>query len=83
VVIYGDFKQYYKSSDKLFVYERNYQGEKLLVICSFSADPVKFKAPEGIDLSAGEIVINTYDVLDPGLNEFSTKPYEARVYLFK
>ena len=83
VAIYGDFKQYYKSSDKLFVYERNYQGEKLLVICSFSADPVKFKAPEGIDLSAGELVINTYDVLDPGLNEFSTKPYEARVYLFK
>ena len=83
LVIYGDFKQYYKNSDKLFVYERNYQGEKLLVICSFSADPVSFKAPEGIDLSQGELVINTYDVLDPGENQFRTKPYEARVYYFK
>ena len=83
VAIYGDFKQYYKNSDKLFVYERNYQGEKLLIICSFSADPVKFIAPEGIDLSQGELVINTYDVLEPGKNEFKTKPYEARVYYFK
>lgn len=83
LVIYGDFKQYYKSNDKLFVYERNYEGEKLLVICSFSADPVHFKAPEGINLEQGELVINTFDVLDPGENEFDTKPYEARVYLFK
>ena len=82
VVIYGDFKQYYKNSNKLFVYERNYEGKKLLVICSFSAEPVKFAAPEGIDLADGKLVINTYDVLEPAKNEFVTKPYEARVYLF-
>lgn len=82
IVIYGDFKQYYKLSGKLFVYERNYEGKKLLVINSFSDDPVKFKAPEGIDLAKGELVLGNYDVLDPSLNTFDTKPYETRVYLF-
>lgn len=82
IVIYGDFKQYYKLSGKLFVYERNYEGKKLLVINSFSDDPVRFKAPEGIDLAKGELVLGNYDVLDPSLNTFDTKPYETRVYLF-
>jgi oligo-1,6-glucosidase len=83
VAIYGDFKQHYKNSSKLFVYERNYEGKRLLVICSFSADPVKFTAPEGFDLSKGTLAINTYDVLNPGANTFDLKPYEARVYLFE
>ncbi len=82
IVVYGDFKQYYKFSGKLFVYERNYEGKKLLVINSFSDDPVKFKAPEGIDLAKGELVLGNYDVLDPSINTFDTKPYETRVYLF-
>lgn len=83
LVIYGDYKQHYPNSSKIFCYERNYGEKKLLVICSFSADPVKFKAPDEIDLSRGKLVINTYDVLEPGKNEFKTKPYEARVYLFE
>lgn len=83
LVIYGDYKQFYPHSSKIFCYERKYKEQRLLVICSFSSDPVKFKAPEGYDLNQGELVINTYDVLEPGKNEFKTKPYETRVYLFK
>lgn len=82
VAVYGDFKQYYRSSGSLFVYERNYEGKKLLVINSFSENPVKFDAPAGIDLSAGELVLQNYEVLNPGKNSFMTKPYETRVYLF-
>ncbi|MCQ2480683.1 MAG: alpha-glucosidase [Clostridia bacterium] len=83
VVIYGDFKQYYANSNKLFVYERNYEGQKLFVVVSFSENPVNFKAPEGIDLTKAELAIGNYDVVNPNKNEFRTKPYEARVYLFK
>ncbi len=83
VAIYGNFRQYYKNSNKLFVYERNYEGKKLLVITSFSENPVKFTSPEGIDLSKGTLAISNYDVLNPGKNTFITKPYEARVYIFE
>ncbi len=82
VCIYGDFKQHYKSSRKLFVYERNYEGKRMLVINSFVDAPVTFKAPKGFDLSKGKLVLSNYDVADCG-NSFATKPYETRVYLFE
>ncbi len=83
VAIYGDFKQYYENSDKLFVYERNLDGEKILVVCSFSEKTVNFEAPAGIDLSKGELVLSNYRLNPVTHNSFVTRPYEARVYYFK
>ncbi len=83
VAIYGDFKQYYKDSDKLFVYERNLDGEKLLVVCSFSEKCVNFEVPAGIDLSKGELVLSNYKLNPVTHNSFVTRPYECRVYYFK
>ncbi len=83
VCIYGDFKLHYKSSKKLFVYERNYEGKRMLVINSFVEEPVTFTAPDGFNLSKGKLVLSNYDVVTDGtLNSFQTKPYETRVYLF-
>ncbi|MBR0535423.1 MAG: alpha-glucosidase [Clostridia bacterium] len=83
VAIYGDFKQYNKNSKQLFVYERNLDGVKLLVVSSFTEDSVSFKAPDGIDLSKGELVLSNYNDGELSGNGFTTKPYETRVYLFK
>ena len=83
VAIYGDFKQYYENSDKLFVYERNLEGEKILVVCSFSEKCVNFEVPAGIDLSKGELVLSNYRLNPVTDNSFVTRPYEARVYYFK
>lgn len=82
VIIYGDYKEHYKSSKKLYVYERNYEGKRLLVVCSFVKEPVDFKSPEGFDLRGGELALSNYPVDNPGDNRFATKPYEARIYLF-
>ena len=82
VCIYGDFKLHYKSSRKLFVYERNYEGKRMLVVNSFCEQPVYFSAPQGFDLSKGKLVLSNYAVTDNSLNSFMTKPYETRVYLF-
>ena len=83
VAIYGDFKQYNKNSKQLFVYERNLDGVKLLVVSSFTDDSVSFKAPDGIELSKGELVLSNYKDGELSGNGFTTKPYETRVYLFK
>ncbi len=82
ICIYGDFKLHYKNSRKLFVYERNYEGKRMLVINSFTDEPVNFSAPAGFNLSKGKLVLSNYDVADNTLNNFMTKPYETRVYLF-
>ena len=43
IVIYGDFRLYYKNSKKLFVFERNYQGKKLFVAINFSETDTKIR----------------------------------------
>ena len=82
VAIYGKYKEYYANSSSLYVYERVLNNEKILVICSFKEDSVKFKAPAGYDLSKGELVLSNYSDNKIVNNGFVTKPYEVRVYKF-
>ena len=82
LLVYGDYKEHYKSSNSLYVYERNYEGKRALVVCSFKENGVKFKAPKGFDLSKGKLVLCNYNTADVADNGFVTRPYEARVYLF-
>ena len=82
IIIYGDFKMYNKLSRKLFVYERSYEGQRMLVINSFSEKPVKFKAPADFDITKSELLISNYDCKDKS-NAFTLRPYESRVYLIK
>ncbi len=82
ICIYGDFKLHYKRSRNLFVYERNYEGKRMLVINSFTDKPVNFTAPAGFDLSKGKLVLSNYEVSDSTVSTFATRPYETRVYLF-
>lgn len=82
IVIYGAYNEYYEDSKKVFVYERTYMGERMLVVCSFSEDGEKIVAPEGYDLSKGELVLSNYDLNPIFRNSFITRPYECRVYYF-
>ena len=84
VAIYGDFKLYYRRSKKWFVYSREYEGKRLLVICSFSKQNQRFKTPKGFDLSQGKLLLGSYlkdNVIAP--DGFRARPYESRVYLFE
>ncbi len=80
IVIYGSYKEYYPQSSDLYVYERAYKGQRMLVVCSFTDKPVRFTAPEGMDLSKAKLVLQNYDVVYNS-NVFLTKPYETRVYM--
>ncbi len=82
IVIYGDFKEHYHDSDKLYVYERNYEGKKMLVVCSFSDKIERFTAPKGFDLSKATTVLGNYDCINSGFDSFNLRPYEAKVFLF-
>ena len=82
VVVYGDYAEHCPKSKELYVYERNLAGKKLLVICSFSEDPVRFDAPEGIVLDESKQMFGNYENNFVIANGFTTRPYEMRVYLF-
>ena len=47
VALWGDYVELLPEDKHLYVYERNYAGSKLLVICSFTAEQVRFDAPPG------------------------------------
>ena len=83
IVIYGDYREHMKNSKDLYVYERNYEGKRLLVVNSFTEEGIRFKAPKGFDLSKGKCVLSNYKDTTVTDNTFITKPYETRVYLFK
>lgn len=83
VAIYGDYKEHCKNSSKLYVYERNYEGRRLLVISSFVEESVAFEAPKGFDLEKGTPILCNYKTSLVQGNGFKTRPYETRVYLFE
>ena len=83
VAIHGDYKEHYEDSKQLYVYERNLDGKRLLVVCSFTAESVGFWAPEGFDLSKGKLVLANYMENNMHGNGFTTRPYETRVYYFE
>lgn len=83
VVIDGKYKEYYKNSDKIYVYERVLEGTRLLTINSFTQKGVRFEAPKGYNLEEGELIFQNYNKTPIVDNGFVLRPYETRTYLFE
>ena len=77
-VRYGEYREHFHRSKKFYVYTRETESQKLLVICSFTEKPVKIKIPSGYNIEKGELILANYKERD----EKILKPYETRVYLF-
>lgn len=83
VVLWGDYVELLPKDRQLYVYERNLAGKKLLVICSFTAEQVRFQAPAGIVLEGKALALGNYESNFVIANGFTTRPYELRVYYFE
>ena len=80
VALFGDYREYCRESRDFYVYERRYGSERLLVICSFSAELKRFDAPQDIWLEEWTQVLGNYDYNFVISNGFTARPYELRVY---
>lgn len=78
-VRYGGYQEHFKASRELYVYSRQDEKQKLLVVCSFTARNVPFRAPRGFDLTKAELLLCNYN----GYLRSGLRPYETRVYLWK
>ena len=78
IVVYGSYKGLERDNEKLFVYERELNDEKLLTVCNFTDETVEFTIPEDIDLETAECWIS-----NTGRTEYQKvmelEPYEAFV----
>ena len=83
VAVWGDYKEYYPKDKNFYVYSREYEGKRLLVICSFTKKAVRFDAPDDFDLRKGQLVLANYESNFFIMNGFTSRPYEMRVYYFE
>lgn len=76
----GNFSEYLAESEAVFAYEREYRGERLLVLLNFTAETQSLAGMEARLKVPGEMLIANWPdaaAADP----LSLRPYEARAYL--
>ena len=76
VMVYGTYQLLDPDNEKLYVYTRTLDNEKLLVICNFTEEEETYSVPE--EFSEGEVLISNYH-RETVEKEIMLKPYEALV----
>lgn len=77
VIAYGDIKPLLREDKRVFAYERNYKGQKLIVICNFYPTTYEIELP--YDLSNYKCILNNYKNEEKA-KKIALKPYETLVY---
>ena len=75
----GNYKEYRKNSGRIYMYSRQNQRQKILVVCSFSKKKTHFRAPKDFYLPGAKLVLCNYNSIKTN----TLQPYECRVYLWK
>ena len=75
-LLWGTYREYYPAHPKLFMYERRYKGEVILVVCSFSKKPLSWKIPRSLSRKAAagaeaELLLSNYPRTGSGDREDS------------
>ena len=78
----GSYTEYYPNDKNIYCYEKDYNGQKALVICSYANKDLSFKAPSGFDLTQGNMVLGNYKDAPARSSGCTLRPYESRVYIF-
>lgn len=76
--LYGDFKLYKPNHRRLFVFERKYQGYKMLVVINMSENTCARPRIKGYDLDDTAILLSNYS---DGGKQRNLRPYEATIYV--
>jgi len=81
-VRYGTYKEFHRNSRRFYMYTRESNEQRLLIVCSFTDQSIRIKVPGKCDLSRTELLLSNYDDAPVQGNSFMIRPYEARVYRY-
>ena len=76
----GTYREYQAWRGKVYMYERSRQGERILIVCSFSHLAQSYRLPRGYDQAGAELLLDNYPEA-PTLGKL--RPYEAQVYRWR
>ncbi|ODR43173.1 glycoside hydrolase family 13 protein [Eisenbergiella tayi] len=79
VIVNGECRLLDPESEDVFVYERSFHEEHLLVVCSFAEKELLWRLPEEMAGQAAKRVIGNYEGQQWG-PELMLRPYEASVW---
>ncbi|OLS33909.1 glucohydrolase [Alkalihalophilus pseudofirmus] len=77
VIVYGKYQLLDADHPSVFAYERELNGDQLIVICNFYGEETSFDLG---NRKAAEVVISNYANELPASDEIKLRPYEAIVY---
>ena len=78
-LLFGDYREWFPRSPKLYMYERSLAGERVLVVISFRHFDFRYQLPEGFPAEGCELLLSNYP--EPQLG--TLRPYEAQVWRWK
>ena len=73
----GSYREYFRLSGRLYMYERRLGETKILVICSFSEKNSSYRLPKSYSWSGAKLLLDNYS---GGAEKGSLRPYEAQIY---
>ena len=76
IIVYGHYELLMPEDEKLFVYTRSLDNEKLLVICNFSEEEDVYCVPE--EFAGKKVLIGNYEGQEAA-HSIRLRPYEALV----
>lgn len=77
VIVYGGFTPICADHGQVFAYEREHQGERILVVNNFSATELSLALPEQYWARTVECLITNYQMIDRLDKEIVLKPYQS------
>lgn len=80
IMVYGKYELLLEDSEELYAYTRTLEGERLLVVCNFTAHEVSFALPE--EFAGASCLISNMEN-EYGKGEIVLKAYEAFALLKK
>ena len=76
-LLFGDYREYRPHSGSVYMYERAWKGERVLVVVSFRHAELRCPLPEGFsDGGDMELLLGNYPDPRPG----TLRPYEAQMW---
>ena len=79
-LILGAYREYFPRNRQFYMYERTWEGERVLVICSFAHQPIRCRLPGGYAADGAELLLCNYPknaVLG------ALRPYETQIWRWR
>lgn len=77
----GRYREFCSNNRRFYAYARVCDSSRLLVVCSLSEKPARFRTPKGWDLAGMSPALCSYPDAPLRKDGFDLRPYEARVYV--